>query len=174
MSDRNTGDDTATQRVYVITVEGNNVKIAGANHLPLKVDDCADLISIVRKGIRQRRHHERYTMAQDAMRDVRWVFPTSRRDTFKSGPCVYFITCDAMPDLIKIGQSAKLSTRMRTFYKEYGCEMNIRAFAKTEHSFALEQGFHLMFDDYRVAQSEWFDAKPVLQYLRDVMNGMAI
>lgn len=147
----------SADRVYVADADGNHLTAASYD----------TLFDLLREARRQRRQHEDAALLANAIFDATWIVPTRPQDTFKSGPCVYFMACDAMPNLVKIGFTHQLSTRRSVLQKEYGDAIRVLVFAKTDHHKQLERALHAYFAAARVGDSEWFDARAVVPWLRE-------
>lgn len=101
--------------------------------------------------------------------DLVWVFPAVRSDTFKSGPCVYFLTSAKRPDQVKIGCAKNVAQRCASIKRHIGGAAQIVAFARTEWRYQAETYFHRAFHRH-VVENEWYQAEPVFVYLEQVKS----
>lgn len=158
-------------KTYTISIgDDNQVRVYDASGQPIHFDDYVALSDQLKRGHRQRKTESMLEGLDHLIEKGYVIRPQKRSHMFKSGDCVYFIQCDAMPGMVKIGYTLSLTTRTATFRNEYGCEMRVLAFIKTPSHKLLEQALHYKFAEYRYANSEWFDEAPVIEFVNGLVQ----
>lgn len=156
---------------YLLRVENQIARLYDENGLPLASDAYEILCAYIRRGKTERRAEEALIRAKELEKTNAWVFPDpqKRREIYSSGSCVYFLTAEKMPDLIKIGKTHNLANRTKTIAREFETEVTVVAFVKTHFASEAEDGFHALFSDKR-HWHEWFHAPQVLSYIQQFRN----
>lgn len=153
------------EKRYTFVVKFDITYVYDEQGKPLPSSEYDELINHLHEAKLQQRAAEGITWAQSLALQGHWVFPQQRREIYKAGPCVYFLTASEYPGFIKIGKSAQLTTRTQTLKREHRSEIKVTAFAKTDDIDDAERALHALFRRYRSGASEWFTSAPVLEFL---------
>jgi hypothetical protein len=97
-----------------------------------------------------------------------WVIHDRMKKPPMRGTCVYFAIGEGVPNAIKIGYSERLRTRMKSLGYQYKCDpFTPVVYALTSEMESLEAALHAKFAPYRIGQTEFFDIRPVAEWLKN-------
>jgi len=86
-----------------------------------------------------------------------------------TGRVVYFVTSSQKPNVVKIGRSGYLATRLAGIEREHGGYVAVLALLEC-NALKTEAAFHHYFSSYRI-EGEWFLRSRVESFLRSAQQG---
>lgn len=141
---------------------------------PIDLSDVDNLYHLLRNYAYQALLDSRSAKLEELLVGGRWLFPVTPKDYRGSGPCVYFASHPFKLGLIKIGSTINVSTRRNSLRTDLGGHLpTILAIVISERMRELERSFQAKFSAYQVGprKSEWFQDRPVMDYLATIKNG---
>lgn len=157
-----------TPTTITVTLDGDKVTILREG-VELPLENYDDLVFVIQQAYRKEREQQSLKLLDTLPSLGKWIVPKKRSDVRVSGKCVYFAQCDAVPGAIRIGYTSNLSNHTKALQREHDADIKVIAFVRCDNHKEIEHAFHIYFAYHIVFGDKWFEAEPVLEYLRTVL-----